>query len=89
MVDVQIDPGQALDRRTPDDADVRGAARPARGRGRAAGPLADLGTGSAVLAIVAAKLGFAPVTGVDLELPALEAARGNANANDVEVELRR
>ena len=37
-----------------------------------AGPLADLG----VLAIVAAKLGFAPVTGVDLELPALEARAG-------------
>jgi ribosomal protein L11 methyltransferase len=55
----------------------------------AAGPLLDLGTGSAVLAIVAAKLGFAPVTGVDLELPALEAARENATANQVEVELHR
>jgi len=54
-----------------------------------AGPLLDLGTGSAVLAIVAAKLGFAPVTGVDLELPALEAARENAAANQVELELGR
>ena len=90
VVDVQIDPGQAFG---------TGAHPTTRmcvellvqlaDDGRAAGPLADLGTGSAVLAIVAAKLGFAPVTGVDLELPALEAARGNANANDVEVELRR
>ena len=57
--------------------------------GRAEGPLADLGTGSAVLAIVAAKLGWSPVTGVDLELAALEAARENAAANGVELELAR
>ena len=56
---------------------------------RATGPLADLGTGSAVLAIVAAKLGFAPVTGVDLEVAALEAAAANAEANAVEVGFER
>jgi ribosomal protein L11 methyltransferase len=53
--------------------------------GRAKGPLVDLGTGSAVLAIVAAKLGWSPVTGVDLELAALEAAGENAKANGVEL----
>jgi ribosomal protein L11 methyltransferase len=51
--------------------------------------LADLGTGSGVLAIVAAKLGFGPVTGVDTEEAALEAAAANAAANGVELELRR
>ena len=39
--------------------------------GLAKGPIVDLGSGSAVLAIVAAKLGFAPVRGVDLEPAAL------------------
>ncbi len=57
--------------------------------GRATGPIADLGTGSAVLAIVAAKLGWSPVLGVDHELPALEAARENARANGVELQVER
>jgi ribosomal protein L11 methyltransferase len=55
----------------------------------AGGPLVDLGTGSGVLAIAAAKLGWSPVTGVDSELEALDAARANAAANRVDVELRR
>jgi len=49
------------------------------------GPLADLGCGSGVLAIAAAKLGFAPVTAVDNEPAALEATRANARANEVEI----
>ena len=57
--------------------------------GEASGPLADLGTGSGVLAIAAAKLGFAPVTGCDSESAALEAAAENAAANGVELELVR
>ena len=57
--------------------------------GRAGGALADLGTGSAVLAIVAAKLGWSPVLGVDHELPALEAARANAAANGAEIAFER
>jgi ribosomal protein L11 methyltransferase len=57
--------------------------------GQASGPLADLGTGSGVLAIAAAKLGFAPVSGCDSEPAALEAAAANAAANEVELELRR
>lgn len=47
------------------------------------GSLADLGCGSGVLAIAAAKLGFAPVIAVDSEAAALEAARANARANGV------
>jgi ribosomal protein L11 methyltransferase len=55
--------------------------------GGAKGPLTDLGTGSGVLAIAAAKLGWGPVHGYDHEGPALEAAAANAEANGVVVEL--
>ena len=47
------------------------------------GPLTDLGTGSGVLAIAAAKLGWAPVSGYDHEPPSIEAASANAEANGV------
>lgn len=57
--------------------------------GTASGPLVDLGTGSGVLAIVAAKLGWRPVLGVDHAEPAIAAARENAAANDADVEFRR
>jgi len=57
--------------------------------GHADGPLADWGTGSGVLAIAAAKLGFSPVLGCDHELAALEAAAANAQANGVVLELER
>jgi ribosomal protein L11 methyltransferase len=42
-----------------------------------------------VLSIAAAKLGFAPVLGVDLDDAAVEAARANAAANGVGIEARR
>jgi ribosomal protein L11 methyltransferase len=57
--------------------------------GEAGGPLADLGTGSGVLAIAAAKLGWGPVSGYDHEPAALEAAAANAAANGVELVLER
>ena len=57
--------------------------------GGAHGTLVDLGTGSGVLAIAAAKLGWGPVLGVDNEQAALEAARDNAMANGVELEVAR
>ncbi len=57
--------------------------------GEANGPLADLGTGSGVLAIAASKLGWGPVEGYDHEPPALEAAAANAAANDVQLALQR
>jgi ribosomal protein L11 methyltransferase len=53
------------------------------------GPFADWGTGSGVLAIAAAKLGFSPVAACDHEPAALAAARANAAANGVELELTR
>jgi ribosomal protein L11 methyltransferase len=57
--------------------------------GDASGPLTDLGTGSGVLAIAAAKLGWGPINAYDHEPPALEAAAVNTVANGVEVELER
>jgi ribosomal protein L11 methyltransferase len=58
-------------------------------RGAARGPLADLGTGSGVLAIAGAKLGWGPVSGCDSESAAIEAAAENAAANAVELRLER
>ncbi|MDX6638926.1 MAG: ribosomal protein methyltransferase [Solirubrobacterales bacterium] len=55
----------------------------------AIGGLADWGTGSGVLAIAAAKLGFAPVRACDHELAAVEAAAANAAVNHVELEVER
>ncbi len=89
-VDVCIDPGQAFG---------TGAHPTTRmciellvqlaDAGAARGPLVDLGTGSGVLAIVAAKLGFSPVLAEDHERDALEAARENAAVNGVELDLPR
>ncbi len=47
------------------------------------GSFADLGCGSGVLAIAAARLGFGPVAAVDNEVAALAATRANAAANGV------
>jgi len=57
--------------------------------GEAGGPLADLGTGSGVLAIAAAKLGWSPVTGYDHEAAAIEASASNASINGTEVTFHR
>ena len=53
------------------------------------GSLLDVGCGSGVLAIAAATLGFSPVTAIDDDPVALAAARRNASANRVSVELCR
>jgi ribosomal protein L11 methyltransferase len=49
------------------------------------GGLLDLGCGSGVLSIAAARLGFAPVTALDFDEAAVEATQGNAAANGVEI----
>ena len=47
----------------------------------------DIGCGSAILSIAAAKLGAAPVVAVDIDAKALENARHNAGLNDVLIEI--
>jgi len=51
------------------------------------GSLVDLGCGSGVLSIAAAKLGFAPVLALDSDEHAVEATRANVLANGVEVDV--
>jgi len=55
------------------------AAEPASERG----PVLDIGTGSGVLAIAAAKLGLEPVAGFDNDRVSVSAANSNASANGV------
>ena len=53
------------------------------------GPLADLGCGSGVLAVAAAKLGHAPVLAVDHDPAAVAATVANARVNGVSLQARR
>ena len=52
-----------------------------------AGPLLDVGCGSGVLAIVASKLGYAPVVAFDNDPLSVQATRENATANGVELDV--
>jgi ribosomal protein L11 methyltransferase len=52
------------------------------------GALCDWGAGTGVLAIAAARLGWAPVTALELEPAAIEVIRANAARNGVEVDAR-
>jgi ribosomal protein L11 methyltransferase len=90
LIDLVIEPGQAFG--TGSHATTRlclellvALAR----SGEAGGALLDLGTGSGVLAIAAAKLGFSPVSGIDHEAESVAAARQNAIANGVAIDFQR
>ena len=88
-VDVVVDPGNAFG--TGAHATTRLCLElflELAGRG-ASGAAADWGTGSGVLAIAAAKLGFSPVLACDHERAALDAAAANAAANGVELDTQR
>lgn len=91
LMDLVIDPGQAfgtgahhttrlclellVEEPLPGGADARG--------------VMDLGCGSGVLAIAAAKLGWSPVAGVDHELESVRATAENAGVNGVDVAAER
>jgi ribosomal protein L11 methyltransferase len=49
--------------------------------------LLDVGCGSGVVSVAAAKLGFAPVTAVDFDPSAVEATRRNARRNGTELTI--
>ena len=48
----------------------------------------DMGCGSGILSIAAAKLGFAPVAGFDIDEEAVQASKENAETNGVSVDYR-
>jgi ribosomal protein L11 methyltransferase len=89
-VQIVIDPGQAFG--TGAHATTRLCLElllELAGEEPAHGSLVDVGTGSGVLAIAAAKLGFAPVAAVDNDPDSVRAAAVNARVNGVEVDVRR
>jgi ribosomal protein L11 methyltransferase len=55
----------------------------------AVGALLDVGCGSGVLSVAAARLGFSPVLGLDVDEAAIEATRANARVNGVAVTAAR
>ena len=89
-IDVVVDPGQAFGTGAhPTTRLCLEFLLELEAAGQATGPLTDLGTGSGVLAIAAAKLGWGPVRAYDHEPLALEAAATNAIVNGVEIALER
>jgi ribosomal protein L11 methyltransferase len=52
------------------------------------GSLVDIGCGSGVLSVAAAKLGFEPVLALDREQAAIETAERNAHSNGVTIDVR-
>ena len=52
------------------------------------GAFLDMGCGSGILSIAAANLGYAPVSGFDIDADAVSAAVDNAKLNGVSVDLR-
>ncbi len=53
------------------------------------GSFADIGCGSGVLSIAAAKLGWSPVVAIDVDPNSIRIARGNADRNGVAIDVRR
>lgn len=87
LIDVEIEPAQAFG--TGAHPTTRLCLELLLELRAAAGPLIDLGSGSGVLAIAAAKLGFDPVTALDHELESVRATRANAAANGVSLVAER
>ena len=86
-LDVVIDPGQAFG--TGSHATTRLTLELLADAASPSGALADWGCGSGILAIAAAKLGWAPVLACDIEAESVERAREGAEANGVTLEVTR
>jgi ribosomal protein L11 methyltransferase len=90
LLEVVIDPGRAFG--TGGHATTRLCLElllELSGERPAEGPVLDVGCGSGVLAIVASKLGYAPVIALDNDPLSVQAAALNAAANGVELDVRR
>jgi ribosomal protein L11 methyltransferase len=85
-IDIVIDPGQAFG--TGGHPTTRLCLELLLGAAPA-GSLLDVGCGSGVLAIAAAKLGFAPVYAIDNDRLSVDATLANAAANCVSLDVRR
>jgi ribosomal protein L11 methyltransferase len=84
VLEIVIDPGQAFGTGThPTTALCLELMLDLKQRGS----FADLGCGSGVLAIAAAKLGYGPITAVDAERQATEATLRNARDNGVALDV--
>jgi ribosomal protein L11 methyltransferase len=103
-IDVVIDPGQAFGtgahattrlslelmlELSPFPTAGAAPRAPAQSNRPARSGFVDLGCGSGVLAIVAARLGWAPVIALDNDPASVTAATANATANDVTIDVRR
>jgi ribosomal protein L11 methyltransferase len=90
LTDIVIDPGQAFG--TGAHATTRLCLELLLELEREAGPgrgVLDLGCGSGVLAIAAARLGFSPVRALDHDPLAVQATRANAAVNGVDLDAAR
>jgi ribosomal protein L11 methyltransferase len=85
-LDVVVDPGQAFG--TGSHATTRLCLELMLALRTPAGSFVDVGCGSGVLAIVAGKLGFAPVIALDYDRAATAATRENARRNGVALDVR-
>jgi ribosomal protein L11 methyltransferase len=86
-VDLVIDPGQAFG--TGAHATTRLCLEMLVGLPGPGGVFVDLGCGSGVLAIAAARLGYEPVVALDNDPASVEATAENAAANGVAIDVRR
>ena len=89
LIDIVIEPGQAFG--TGAHATSRLCLEllvSLKNDGVARGGLLDVGCGSGILAITAAKLGFDPVIALDNDPACLEASRANATANRTSIDVR-
>lgn len=89
LIDVVIDPGQAFGTGAHATTRLCLEALCALASPAPSTPLVDAGCGSGVLAIAAARLGFAPVLGLDHERESVAATLENAAVNGVDVQARR
>jgi ribosomal protein L11 methyltransferase len=89
VIDLRIDPGRAFGTGAHATTRLCLELLADLGRQRPHGSFCDLGCGSGVLAIAAAKLGYGPIEAVDSDRLAVEATNLNARDNGVALDLVR
>src|SRR5262249_13084068 len=82
-----VDPGRAFGTGTHESTRLCLELLRELSRGAALGRVLDLGTGSGILAVAAARLGARPVTAVDVDAEAIASAREHARLNGVGLRL--